>query len=137
MKSLNVYLTFTNECEEALNFYKEALGGEITSIQRFGDAPIETKEEDKQKVMHAEFRAEGIYFMASDSMQDYPVAPGRSVSLSLNFSDEKELETVFNKLASGGKITMALQDTFWGAKFGMLIDKYGINWMANCEKSMS
>jgi PhnB protein len=137
MKSMNVYLTFAGQCEEALNFYKEALDGEIVSIQRFGDSPMEVEEEEKQRIMHSEFKADGVYFMASDGGPEHPIIPGTNVSLSLNFTDEQEQEVAFNKLASGGRITMTLQDTFWGAKFGMLTDKYEVNWMVNCQKSNS
>ncbi len=71
--------------------------------------------------------------MASDGMDNSE--PLRSnISLSINLPNEREQETVFNKLAEGGTVTMPLQETFWGAKFGMLTDQFGINWMLNCEK---
>lgn len=134
MKSLNVYLFFGGRCEEALNFYKECMDGEITSLQRFGDAPMEVGEHEKDKVMHAEFRSEDIYFMASDGMEEQEVEQGNTVTLSINLDDEAEQEKMFRKLAEGGKVTMELQDTFWGARFGQLTDKFGINWMLNCDK---
>ena len=137
MKTLGIYLTFSGNCEEALNFYKQALGGEILSMQRFESVPSEKlADSDKKKIMHSEFKSENIYFMASDSIHpEYPVINGSNITLSLNFTDEKEQETIFNNLAAGGKVTMPLADAFWGAKFGMLVDKYGFNWMVNCEKS--
>ncbi len=133
MKQLNVYLAFPGTCEEALNFYKTCFGGEITSMQRFGDSPVESSEEHKQKIMHAEFKADGMYFMASDGMPGQPVPSGEMVTLSINLTDGAEQERIFNCLAEGGKVTMPLGGTFWGAVFGMVTDKFGIPWMLNRE----
>jgi len=133
MKQLNVYLCFPGTCEEALNFYKNALGGDIVSIQRFGDSPVDASEADKQRIMHAEFKADGIYFMASDSMPGQPTRPGDMVSLSINLTDAAEQERIFNRLSEDGTVGMPLQETFWGAFFGMVTDKYGIHWMLNRE----
>lgn len=133
MKQFNVYLTFPGNCEEALKFYETALGGEITAINRFGDSPVEAAEADKNRVIHAEFKADGIYFMASDSMPGQPINSGDMVTLSINLTDGTEQERIFNALAEGGKVTMALQETFWKAVFGMVTDKYGIHWMLNRE----
>lgn len=134
MKSLNVYLFFAGRCEEALTFYKECLGGEVISMQTFGDGPMKVDESQKDKVMHAEFRADDIFFMASDGMGDGEKIDGNSVTLSINLDDETEQEKIFKKLSDGGEVTMELQDTFWGARFGQLTDKFGINWMLNCDK---
>lgn len=135
MKSLNFYLAFPGNCKEALDFYKNCFNGEIVSMHTFGEGPEGMcGDADKSKIMHAEFKADGVYFMASDSMGDHKVNAGNNVSLSLNIDNEKDQESIFNKLSDGGKVTMPLQDTFWGAKFGMLIDRFGFNWMLNCEK---
>ena len=131
MKQLNVYLAFPGTCEAALNFYKTCFGGEITSMQRFGDSPVESSEEHKQKIMHAEFKADGMFFMASDGMPGQPVPSGEMVTLSINLTDGAEQERIFNTLAEGGKVTMPLGETFWGAVFGMVTDKFGIPWMLN------
>jgi PhnB protein len=133
MKQLNVYLAFPGTCEAALNFYKTCFGGEITSMQRFGDSPVESSEEHKQKIMHAEFKADGMFFMASDGMPGQPVPSGEMVTLSINLTDGAEQERIFNTLAEGGKVTMPLGETFWGAVFGMVTDKFGIPWMLNRE----
>lgn len=133
MKQLNVYLAFPGNCEEALHFYKDCFGGEIVSLQRFGDTPVESTEDQKQKVMHAEFRAGDIYLMASDGRPGEPLAAGEMVQLSINLTDAAEQEAIFSKLSAGGRVDMPLQDTFWGARFGMLTDKYGIHWMLNRE----
>ena len=135
MKSLNPYLAFAGNCEEALDFYKDCLGGDITMKMTFGQSPMPVDDSHKDKIMHAEFKAGDVQFMASDGMPGFQVNPGNNVTMSLNFSDQNEQESTFNNLANGGNVTMPLQDTFWGAKFGMLTDKYGINWMFNCQSS--
>ncbi len=135
MKNLNPYLCFAGTCEEALNFYKEALDGDIAFLQTFGQSPVPSSEGEANKVMHAEFKADGVHFMASDGMGSHAPTIGNNISLSLNFTDEEEQEKVFNKLSAGGVVTMPLQDTFWGAKFGMMNDRYGVSWMFNCQKN--
>jgi PhnB protein len=131
MKNLNVYLNFPGNCEEALHFYQGCFGGEILSMKRFGDSPMESPEAHKQRIMHAEFKAEGIYFMASDTMPDDESTGGNVVQLSINLTDATEQEQLFKRLSEGGTVLMPLQDTFWGAAFGMLTDKFGIRWMLN------
>jgi PhnB protein len=133
MKQLNVYLIFNGTCAEALNFYKSCLNGEIVSRQTFGEAPMESDEAQKDRIMHAEFRAGDIYFMASDSTPDHPVQPGSMVWLSVNLDNVDEQKAIFDKLAEGGQVAQPLEDTFWGARFGMLTDKFGVKWMLNCE----
>ena len=134
MKTLNVYLFFNGNCEEAMNYYKKCLGGEIVSVMSFGESNMPIPEEAKNRIMHAELKADNIYIMASDGTPDKQVTIGDNYSLSINCTSEEEQENVFNKLVSGGKVTMPLQDTFWGAKFGMLTDKFGINWILNFNK---
>ena len=125
---------FNGNCEEALNFYASALNGKIKDISRYGDTPVPASDTDKKKVMHSNFEADGVSFMASDSAAGMPeVKSGSNVHLSLHFEDVKQQEKIFNALSEGGKVTMPLQETFWGAKFGMLEDKFGLKWMFNCE----
>lgn len=133
MKTMNAYLLFPGTCEEALNFYQNSIGGEIPSLMRFSDASMPVTEENAQRVMHAEFRSGDIYFMASDSMPENPDPVGANVRLSIAVDDLAEQERIFNALSDGGNVEMALADTFWGARFGMVTDRYGINWMLNCE----
>jgi PhnB protein len=133
---LTPYIIFNGTCEEALNFYATALKGEIKDLMRFEGTPVADMTADKQKVMHAHFGVDGtILFMASDSGQGGPAeTKGGMVHLSLNFTDAAHIENVFAALSEGGTVTMPLQDTFWGARFGMLTDKFGINWMFNYDK---
>jgi len=134
MKKLAPYLAFSGKCEEALKFYKQAIGGEILSLSRYGDSPVKVPANFKNKVMHAEFKAEEVFFMAADMTPEHPIQNGNSISLSLNLSDVKELDATFLKLSKGGQVIMPLAEQFWGARFGMLVDKFGIVWMLNCEK---
>ena len=134
MKQLNVYLAFEKgQCRAALSFYEKALDGEIVSLQTFGESPVPANEATKDHVMHAEFKAGDIAFMASDGSSEYQYQAGNNVTLSINLDSTDEQTKIFDALAEGGTVTMPLQDTFWGARFGMLIDKYGINWMTNCN----
>ena len=133
MKGFNPYLNYNGNCREALNFYKECFGGEIVSIQTFADAQMAEGQAERDKIMHAVFKAGSVYFMASDCGPGQSVTPGTNVTLNVDFDNVADQEKVFNKLSSGGTVTMPLQDTFWGAHFGMLTDKFGINWMTNCD----
>ena len=92
-------------------------------------------EEVKDKIMHATFVAGALQFMVSDCPPKVNVTPGSNISLSLNFPDLDSIEATFAALAEGGKVTMPLADTFWNARFGMLQDKFGINWMFNHDKA--
>ncbi len=135
MKNMNPYLSFAGNCEDALNFYKHIFGGEILSIMHFGDAPMEIPEDQKQQIMHSEFKAEGVHFMAADTMLEQQINIGTNISLSLDMTDENEQTSVFENLAAGGTVRMALEDTFWGARFGMLTDKFGVHWLLNYDKA--
>ena len=135
MKEIHPYLFLYGRCEEALNFWKDALAGEITMIHRYDESPQPVPDDFKKKIMHAEFKADKIFFMASDGKPGQKPVTDSNIALSINFTNEKEQTLVFDKLARGGKVEMQLQDTFWGARFGMLIDKFGIFWMLNFQKT--
>jgi PhnB protein len=128
---MNPYITFNGTAEEALNLYKEVFGGEIKDLGRFGEAPMEISEDYKQKIMHARLVFDGNLLMVSDGMQGQPVPEGGNIHLSVDMEDEQKMETVFQKLSEGGKVTMPLDNAFWGSYFGMLTDKFGIQWMVS------
>jgi PhnB protein len=131
---LEPYLHFGGSCEEALTFYKEVFAGEVVNLMRFGEM-TEIPPDYKEKVMHASFKSPQLKFMASDQRPGTPRASGSQVSLSLSTRDVTEGERVFAMLAAGGMVMMPMTDTFWGARFGMLTDKFGISWMVNAEKT--
>ncbi len=134
---LNPYIHFAGNAEEALNFYKDALGGEIVQLGRYGESPMPSDEDYKNKVMHARLIFDDNLVMVSDVFKGQTVTTGGNIQLSVDVDDVNQLEIVFNKMSMGGKVTMAPQDTFWGARFGMLIDKFGVSWMFNCELKKS
>lgn len=135
-----MYLAFNGTCEEAMNFYKDALGLEMISMQRFGDMPPmpgapPISAEEKNRVLHCTIGKEGsMQLMASDSNAMHPVTFGNNASISLNFMTEEEIDKTFAAISEGGNITMPLQDTFWGAKFGMCTDKFGTAWLFNYDR---
>lgn len=130
--TLTPYIMFPGNCEAALNFYVRALQGEIRDLSRFEGSPAEGMSADKQKIMHAHFVAKGIFFMASDGGAE--VSQGGMVHLSINFTEDGQIDTIFQALSEGGTVNMPLQDTFWGARFGMLTDPFGVQWMLNYDK---
>lgn len=132
MVSLNPYLSFAGDCRAALDFYKAIFGGEVSGLQTYGESGFPDTGATPDAIMHSEFRADGIHFMASDAMRGFKVHPDNNISMSLHFSDVPEETRVFNALAEGGTVTMPLNLSPWGANFGMLTDKFGIEWLLNC-----
>ena len=127
------YLHFEGQAEEALNFYKNIFNGEITMVSRYGDAPMPVDDDWKSKLMHARLKFGNSMIYLSDGPKGYKSSKDGNVQLSVDVPDENKIEEVFNKMAEGGQVTMPLANQFWGAKFGMLKDKFGIGWMFNCE----
>ena len=131
MEAIIPYLNFNGNAKEALDFYAKALNGKIVQSSTFGDANMAQDESMKDKILHAVFESGALKFMVSDCPPGVSVSEGDQVSLSLNFNDLDSIEKTFAALSQGGKITMPMQDTFWGARFGMTKDKYGVHWMFN------
>ncbi len=135
MKNLNIYLTFDGNCREAIEYYRDCFQGEIVSLQTFKDNPMPGIPDHWQdKVMHCELKAEDIVLMASDNMPDSKLNQGNNYSLSIDLNSAEEQDSIFKQLAEGGKISMELQETFWGSRFGMLTDKFGVHWMLSYDK---
>jgi len=132
------YLTFNGNTEEAFNFYKSVFNGEL-NLQRFGDTPHgeQMSDEDKKKIMHAALTApNGVKLMGSDHVDfmGESFAAGNNFSLSLHPESKEQADELFNNLSAGGTVIMPLGDVFWGAYFGMFVDKFGIKWMINHER---
>jgi PhnB protein len=132
---LTPYLNFVGNAEEVLYFYKDALDGEIVMISRYKDAPMPFDEDWKNKIMHARLKFGKSIIMISDGPKDFKTTFNGNIQLSIEVEDENKMEEVFNKLAAGGKVTMPLQKQFWGAKFGMLVDKFGTGWMLSRQEN--
>ncbi len=136
MAQLNPYLSFSNNCREAMNFYKDSLGGELV-LQTVGELPemaAQMPPEMKSNIMHSVLTSGDIIIMASDLNRESPVE-GNTVHLCIQCKTEDELNTFFSNLSKGGKITEPIADMPWGAKFGSLIDKYGKYWLFNYAKN--
>lgn len=131
---LTPYLTFNGTCRQAMSFYQQCLGGELM-VQTFEGTPAaeHVGPEALQHVLHSALTTADMVLMASDSGMG-PVAKGDMVSLSVNCQSPEEIQRLFGLLSAGGTVTMPLQDTFWGATFGMFADQFGIDWMLNYDK---
>ncbi|MEM7124685.1 MAG: VOC family protein [Chloroflexota bacterium] len=141
MLSINPYLNFTDQCEEAFNFYHSVFGGDAPEFSRFGEAPSQGEgdhqmpESEANKIMHASLAiGDGHTLMGSDRPESMgPTTFGNNAHISVQTKDKDEATRVFNGLAEGGNVTMPLADMFWGATFGMVVDKFGVQWMVNSE----
>ena len=142
MARTSTYLNFPRHTEEAFHFYRSVFGGEFTGgINRFGDMPPmegmpPMPEADKNLVMHVELPITGGHvLMGTDAPETmgFTVTAGNNIHINLEPDTREEAEKLFHALSAGGKISMPLQDMFWGAYFGSFTDKYGINWMVNCS----
>jgi PhnB protein len=137
MASVNAYVNFDGNCAQAFDFYKSVFGGEFQARMKFGEAPgMEAPPEQKDKLMHVALPiGKNTVLMGSDwSPQMFgPMVRGNSFSLTVNADDRAEADKLFNGLSAGGKVTMPITEAFWGAYFGMCTDKFGINWMVNCD----
>ncbi len=129
------FLKFNDgKAREAMSFYKSCLGGEL-EIMTVGGSPME-KDMPKEKhnlIMHSTLSKGDWMIIGSDMMRDKAVI-GDNVGVSISFDNEKDLNTVFDKLAEGGEVFMKPEEMFWGGVFGMVTDKYGIEWMVNYQK---
>jgi PhnB protein len=133
MKNLTTYLNFDGNCRDAMKFYERCLGGEL-HMMPFSEGPGNVPAEAKDRVMHARLSSGPIQLMASDTMPGMSFKQGNNFSLCIECESQEELQRLFSALEEKGKVTMALQDTFWGARFGMVTDQFGIGWMFNFEK---
>jgi PhnB protein len=141
MATVNPYLIFNGNCEEAFLFYQSVFGGEFPYMGRFKDMPVDENcnppsEEEANRVMHVSLPiGKDTIMMGSDSTsKSGDVIIGSNVSLSINTESQAEADQLFNGLSAGGTIIMAMNKTFWGAYFGMFVDKFGIHWMVNYDE---
>ena len=133
MKTMNTYLTFDGNCAEAMKFYQKCLKADL-NLMPFSEMPDgKFPPGSKDRIMHARLTKGNATLMASDTMPGQPFKQGTNFSISIDCQTKKEVDDYSNALKEGGKVTMPNQETFWGAYFGMITDKFGINWMFNCE----
>ncbi len=135
--SLHPYVHYVDNAKEALEFYKSIFGGEA-EISKFGDMGTPDTDPSHNLIMHADYKFAGVQLFISDSLPMGGVKQGgENIELSLNGSqaDKETLTTYFNALADGGTVRVPLDTAPWGATFGMLTDKFGVQWMVNIDQS--
>lgn len=143
MASINPYLIFNGNCEEAFLFYQSVFGGEFPYIGKFSDMPPSDDPncpppapEEANRIMHVSLPIGNTVLMGSDSTsQSGDVAIGANISISINTESRAEADKLFNGLSAGGNVVMPMQNTFWGAYFGMFVDKFSIHWMINFDEN--
>jgi PhnB protein len=127
------YLNFAGNTEEVMNTYAKIFEGNIHDVSRFGDTNPSMPDNQKNGIMHARLTFGDNVLMFSDGMPGKPITHGNGITLSIGLNDESQARSIFDQLAEGGFIMMPLEKQFWGALFGMVADKYGIQWMINCD----
>ena len=132
MKTIDPYLIFNGNCRQAMQFYADCLGADL-NIQTYAQSPGAHPDAVKDKIMHAKLTKGQLVIMASDPHDATPVTQGGNYFLSLNCDSLEEIERLFNAVGKNGKVLLPLQDMFWGARFGMLKDQFGVNWMFSFE----
>lgn len=135
MIQINSYLTFNGNCREAMTFYKECLGGDLF-FQTVGESPLSEKMPKQMKdcILHSTLTKDKLVLMASDMVSETGLIKGNSVSLSLHCSSEEEIKKCYAKLSAEGNADHPLENSFWGALFGDLTDKFGNHWLLNFNK---
>ena len=141
MKTVNPYLNFNGNTEEAFNFYRSVFGGEFASVMRWKDMPGcdqmgPLTDADKQAIMHISLPIGGGHvLMGTDSLKSmgHEAIIGTNSHIVLGAESKEEADRLFNSLSEGGKAAMPMQNTFWGAYYGMFTDKFGVQWMVNYE----
>jgi PhnB protein len=139
MTSMNPYLNFPGNTEDAFNFYKSVFGTDFVTLQRFKDTPDAERfpAGDRDKIMHVALPiGKGNILMATDALESmgHSLTVGNNFSISVSADNKEEADRIFNGLSDKGQVTVPLADTFWGAYFGMLTDKFGIQWMVSYDK---
>ena len=137
MTTVNIYLNFNGNCEEAFNFYKSVFGGEFPYIGRYKDMPAREgakplSQIEGEKIMHISLPISSeTMLLGSDTGGEWAATyiPGNNFSISINTNSKEEADRLFTELSKEGQVTMPLSTTFWGDYFGMFTDKFGINWM--------
>jgi len=132
---MQAYLSFNGNCAEAFAFYAKALGGEITFSHTFGESPMagDVPKEAHGRIMHIAMQADGMTLFGSDLMPGMPFEGFKGFSLSVQRQGVDAGAAVFKALSEGGQVTMPFAKTFWAEGFGMLVDRFGVPWMVNCE----
>lgn len=133
---ISPYLSFNDNCEEAFNFYRSVFGGEFATVMRFSDMPSEHQgPDDQRKIMHMALPiGNGTMLMGSDTPDSFEkVRTGTNFHISLGVDSQEEADRIYNGLSAGGKPIMPMAQAFWGSYFGMLVDRYDVQWMISFD----
>ena len=135
---MTTYLSFNGQCEAAFKFYEQCLGGQLGAIFRYAGSPMadQVPADWQDKVMHGSLTVGDLVLMGGDVAPDRYEEP-KGFSLSIQIDSTSEAERIFHELARDGTVTMPLGKTFWAARFGMVVDRFGIPWLINCEETES
>ena len=133
---MNAYLSFSGDCEAAFRFYEECLDGKLGEIFRYAGTPLaeQVPADWQNKVMHGSLAIGEHVLMGGDVAPDRYERP-KGFSLSLQMNSTAQAERIFDLLAKDGTVVIPLEKTFWAARFGMIVDRFGIPWLINCEGS--
>jgi PhnB protein len=134
IKAATPYLTLGGKGDEAIGFYQRALGAKLESLQRFGDVDKSCPESLKHWVMHAQLQVGSALLMLSDGSPESKPAPGGTVNVALDIDNAAQARECFAALSEGGSVFQPLIEAPWGALFGALQDRFGVNWMFNSAK---
>lgn len=136
MATVNAYINFNGNCEEAFNYYKTVFGNEFIMLSRFSEMPpqegMELSDADMNKIMHVSLPiSKETMLMGSDVGGEWAqdLSVGNNITLSITAESKEQADHFFNTLSEGGKVSMPMDKTFWGSYFGMCTDKFDINWM--------
>lgn len=132
MLGVSPYINFKGNCRDAIAFYQSAIGAELAFQQTYGESPMAGMGA-ADNIMHATLKIGGSPLMMCDSPSPHSPGPGGNISLALSLADPAHAAKIFDNLSEGGAVIMPLEKTFWAEAFGMLTDKFGIQWMINCE----
>ena len=142
MTTVNIYLTFNGNCEEAFNFYKSVFGGEFPYVGRYKDMPSDGGKKpdpkEENRIMHMSLPiSKETMLMGSDTGGEWAssFSKGNNFSISINTDSKGEADRLFNGLSAGGQVAMPMDKTFWGDYFGVFADKFGINWMVSFNEA--
>ena len=133
--SLSTYLTFDGNCREAFEFYRSVFGGRFATLQTFADGPpdMQVPDASKDRIMHASLPVGSSVLMGSDRVEGFgpPLVVGNNFSIAIAPESRAQCDEWFAALSAGGSVAMPLAETFWGSYYGMLTDRFGVNWMVN------
>lgn len=130
---VKAYLSFSGDCQQALNFYADCFDAEVTNRQTYENSKMDIPESYRHNLQHAELKGKGIHLMAYDAAPDTPLNNGNKIHLAIDMDDKGQAQELFIKLSSGGQVNHNFTEKDWGAMYGRCTDKFGIHWMVNCD----